>query len=409
MKAWMPILGCALLVCIGCAKQPRVPIDPFTFNHYVAENFDWPSIKRVLVMPMDSPRIPPAVTTQIRQALIAELQRDGRFEIVIAPDDIAELKSDKVFASGQFDEVELLYVSRKYQVQGVLFGRVTTYHAYPPPRIGMSLMLTSPAQAVVVASLDGMWDGREQGTVERTRQYFNKNQSWPQSLLGAERVLNSPDVFQRFVCNDVARTLRELVDSREGRGKAGRGGPNGYCPPDQMPGAGAGQMVGQPVTLQPLPPGAILVPNGQPMPDLNAPQSAPWSMQASPNSAAPGPMVEELPAMPHSRTPIPSSRSNRTIFGTKRDQKSLDYSPAIQPFRPVPTPKAGGARAAQVPPELPPTPQAQEASFQQPITDDAASGSPTDANFSAEDAAESGLPPPPPAPPKHRAPSSRRR
>ena len=71
----------------------------------------------------------------------------------------------------------------------------------------MSLMLISPAQAVVIAAVDGVWDAREQATADRARADYAQTVNFPETILAADLVLESPDVFRRFVSYSVASRL----------------------------------------------------------------------------------------------------------------------------------------------------------------------------------------------------------
>ena len=158
-------------------------------------------------MPLANQTAYPKVADEMQTNLAAELQRAGRFDIVVATREDNGARARDVFARGQFDEVELLRVAREYQAEAVLFGQVTQYHPYNPPRVGLSLLMISPAEGIVIASSDGLWDAREAGTAEQAKQNFKQSLSWPQSVVGADRVLESPDVFQRFVSYQVAQSL----------------------------------------------------------------------------------------------------------------------------------------------------------------------------------------------------------
>ena len=74
--------------------------------------------------------------------------------------EMTRARSGDVFNRGQFDELELLRVAREYDAQAILFGKVTQYYPYTPPKIGLSLIMISPAEGVAIASADGLWDAR---------------------------------------------------------------------------------------------------------------------------------------------------------------------------------------------------------------------------------------------------------
>ena len=189
------------------AKATQVVNAPAPFQQFVATNFDWPSVRRIVLMPLANQTAYPHVIDEMRDNLAAEIQRAGRFEIVVATYDDPGARSHDVFANGQFNELDVLRVAREYSADAVLFANVTQYHPYSPPRIGISLLLVSPAEGVAIASLSGLWDAREANTAAHAQTYFKQTQNWSRSLLGSERVIESPDVFQRYVCQQVSVAL----------------------------------------------------------------------------------------------------------------------------------------------------------------------------------------------------------
>ncbi|MBI5757318.1 MAG: hypothetical protein HZA46_02225 [Planctomycetales bacterium] len=198
-----------LCLCLGCAhgRSPDVVPAVAPFQQFIAPNVDWSTVQRVVLMPLANQSAYPRVAEELQTNLAAELQRAGRFDVVVSTREDPGARSEDVFARGQFDEVELLRIAREYQAQAVLFGTVAQYHPYSPPRVGLSLLMISPGEGIVIASSDGLWDSREAGTAAQAQNYYKTTLNWPQSVLGADRVLESPDVFQRFVCQQIAQTL----------------------------------------------------------------------------------------------------------------------------------------------------------------------------------------------------------
>jgi hypothetical protein len=210
------LLTVALVFCItlGCVyHRAPVPVEtvkniPSPYQQFIAKNFDWSTIHRVVMMPVANQSAFPNVNEEIQKNLAIELQRVGRFEIVVAKINDPGARAVDVFASGQFNEIESVRVAREYQADAILFVNVTHYHPYNPPRVGLSLLLISPAEGIPIASLSGLWDAREAPTLQLAQAYVKQSQNWSRSLLSQDRVLESPDVFQRFVCQQVSTTFQ---------------------------------------------------------------------------------------------------------------------------------------------------------------------------------------------------------
>ena len=205
------LLGPIVIFHSGCVRHRPVetvmPTEPAPFQQFVAPNFDWSTVKRVVLMPMANQTAFAQVSVEMQQNLAAELQRAGRFDVVLETQEDSVVRSREVFARGSFDELELLRVARDHDAQAILFGLVTQYHPYPPPRVGLSLIMISPAEGVAIASADGLWDAREVETAHQAKTYLQQQLNWRQSLMGVDRALESPDVYQRFVCQQVATSL----------------------------------------------------------------------------------------------------------------------------------------------------------------------------------------------------------
>lgn len=202
-----------LVLCLstGCVhpkgKVPAVNFAVAPYEQFVARNFDWSMVRRVVLMPLSNQTAYPKVVYELQANLAAEFQRTGRFEVVVASREDQGAMAHDVFTNGQFNEIDLLRVAREYEADAVMFANVTQYHPYSRPRVGLSLVMISPAEGISIASISGLWDAREASTSAQALAYFKQTQAWPRSLMGADRVFESPDVFQRFVCQQVATSL----------------------------------------------------------------------------------------------------------------------------------------------------------------------------------------------------------
>jgi hypothetical protein len=205
------LLGLWLSVHLGCAHAPVpttvVQTEPAPFQQFIAPNFDWSTVKRVVLMPLANQTEFSHVSVELQTNLAAELQRVGRFDVVVATQEDSGGRARDIFSTGAFDELELLRIARAYDAQAILFGNVTQYHPYAPPRVGLSLIMINPGEGVAIASADGLWDARELTTARQAQAYLQEKLSWRRGLLGTDRPLESPDVYQRFVCQQIATSL----------------------------------------------------------------------------------------------------------------------------------------------------------------------------------------------------------
>jgi hypothetical protein len=210
MRASMRMTAlCLFAMVLGCFPSPtrnRV-VAPVTFNQYQAPGFNWSSVRRVLILPLCNESNDPRVSDDIRDVLGVELQIRSSFEVVLAPIDKPPEWSNRVRFSGQFDEAELVELAQQYRADAVLCGAVSHYHAYPPPRVGLSLRLISTAEGIVIASIDGQWDARNGSVAEEACAFYGRSDSESLSNAGPDGILLSPRLFQKYVCANVSYVL----------------------------------------------------------------------------------------------------------------------------------------------------------------------------------------------------------
>jgi hypothetical protein len=218
----------ALAVAAGCQlfglepiRRKRPPAPP-TFSLYHQENWDWGRVDRVLVLPfLNNAPIPPRTARDIQAALTSKLQELGQFEVVSAPEDDQGLLTRPVHRGGRFDEAVMLDLGRAARADVIIAGTVTHYSAYPRQRLGLVLQGIGPREGKVVASVDGLWDTTDGNVAERCRAYYRQSKrprpAWVRNhvivsddAFAGELALDSPALFQRFVCHEAALGLLGL-------------------------------------------------------------------------------------------------------------------------------------------------------------------------------------------------------
>lgn len=210
MRGSLVLFFALVFLAAGCALcGGRAPCPP-PFSIYHAPSFDPNALQRVLLMPLANESPFPCAADDIRDALAAELQCIGPFEVVVAPITPETCHAKLVHLSGRFDEAAIAHLARTFKADAILVGAVTHFHPYPPPYIGLTVQLISPTSAVVIASVAGLWDGRDNHLAKEARVYYRKtNHPLLQPGQASEVGVTSPRLFQRLVCNQVAHALVE--------------------------------------------------------------------------------------------------------------------------------------------------------------------------------------------------------
>ncbi len=192
-----------LLATAGCQHAQPVP-EP-TFSYYHAPGLDWARVNRVLLLPLDNESTVNVAPEQVRRALAAELQQAGLFEVVPAPPDVYARLSAKIRYNGRFNEAVMIELARCARADLIVLGTISQYSPYRLPRLGLVLQVVSPADAVVVASVDGLWDAACASVATRARAYYHA--CGPAAAVTETLALESPQFFQRFVCHEAVEAL----------------------------------------------------------------------------------------------------------------------------------------------------------------------------------------------------------
>ncbi|MEX2285641.1 MAG: hypothetical protein WD648_01050 [Planctomycetaceae bacterium] len=149
----------------------------------------------------------PHAESDIRDALAAELRAAGLFEVVSCPCEIGESWAAALREHGRFDELNLIEITERFQVDGVIYGSLTDYCPYWPPRIGVNLHLVSTHEAVTLASVDGVWDTRDEYVASQAQRFYDARLSPKSRDPEGELMLHAPQLFQKFVANQIVHLL----------------------------------------------------------------------------------------------------------------------------------------------------------------------------------------------------------
>lgn len=275
------LLGLSLLAACGCAKPcpPCPPVVP-SCHQYQAPGFNWSSVRRILLVPLVNESTYPQAILEIQESLAARMQCGGRFEVVLATPDSHPACFDALRSDGHFDEVELIDLAMDYNVDAVLFGAITQYVPYTPPRVGLSLRLISPANGSLIASVDGLWDSRERAVADQARCYASLTLTEGPTLAGSDIAIDSPAVFRRFACHYAVEALVNPVQT-----------PAISFDPNQPPPPNGGPIT--PIQATEPAPGSAPVPFPPPVPPAPAEPD-----ESSPSPADNSPPTPILPALP---------------------------------------------------------------------------------------------------------------
>ena len=292
-------------------REPPLPGPP-TYSRYLLETWQWQDVARVLVLPPRNESRYTRAGQEVHVALTTELQKLGRFEVVAAPPDVEGQLAKLIHVSGRFDEGAILDLAKLTRADVIVFPTVTQYSPYPRPRMGLVLQAVSPLDGKVISSVDGLWDTNDAAVAEQMRTYYRQREKplprrvrnheiATQDSFAEELALDSPELFQRYICNIASRVLIGLPESG--------GRPMQMDRPLVLPRWRPGELLQvkgagrrdpcDPVPLAPggavaLPPGVPAAPRGTaPVPPVGvpSPSSDPMPMPAVPPTSGDPPIV----------------------------------------------------------------------------------------------------------------------
>lgn len=205
LARWSLCLALSVASVGGCkTKPPDAPVFS-SFNCYRRPQLEAMGIRRVVLLPLSNETGIPFAEERIREALAAELRIAGLFEVITPPPMIDLPHSAGIRSDGTFHESDLVTMARNFNADGVIFATVTDYRPYRPVRVGVNLHLVSTAEAITVASVDGLWDARDASV---TQLALMSEPGFAESAVpGSDISLYSPEAFHRFVGRQIAQAL----------------------------------------------------------------------------------------------------------------------------------------------------------------------------------------------------------
>ncbi len=232
-------LGGLFAVSCHSLLKPAPPPPETPVSQYHADSFSWEPIRRVLVLPVLNESIYTRAGDEIGVALSAELQALGRFEVISPPQGAKTQLASSIHRGGRFDEAVMLEIGRSCRADVIVHAAATQYSPYPRPRLGLVLQAVSPRDGVVVSSVDGLWDSTQHSVEIRAKLYYHQlpqRRPWirehkiaPDNGYADEMALESPQLFQRFVCHEaVERLIGQPASAASTECQAGIAAPPGH-------------------------------------------------------------------------------------------------------------------------------------------------------------------------------------
>ena len=194
-------LGCQFL---GCQVNDAPQVFNKTPNLRVYQRAVQPSIRRIVVLPIQSRRNHWEFANQLRQEVSQQLSAFSGIEIIeLSQNDLVWCQQNLV-TRGSLDERFLARMHREYRADAVLFSNLEVRRAYAPQSADLSCYLIHTHESVVANSVSGTWDLKRPSDQARFQCYIQNlsldmdAQTWAQ---------DSPRIFAGFVARDTTHGL----------------------------------------------------------------------------------------------------------------------------------------------------------------------------------------------------------
>jgi hypothetical protein len=201
------LLLAALLGTTGCAFT-RLP-SPKPVNWYLGHRNDVIGVRRIMVLPFREAAGVQADNQVVRDAFLAELSKLQRFELIPLPTGTEE--DERIYRAlthGRVSAESLVALAKRYKLDGVLVGTITSYRPYLPPHLGLRTKLFSVHSGSFIWAAEGLYDANDARTMEDLEHYQQSFLAAESSMHGVRINLLSPQKFATYVCHRLVGTWR---------------------------------------------------------------------------------------------------------------------------------------------------------------------------------------------------------
>lgn len=199
----LALVGLAL-ACAACASRPLHM--PELASSRVVEDLDTYRLQRVGILPFSGADVSSEQALQLQAAFHSELAQAVPFELVpLAAGDLAEIEESDPQRLGWYRPKTIIDLSRRYSLDGLVFGSVTQQRFFPPQILSVQVELVSAETGLVLWSSAVHLDGSDPRVQDGLQIFYGSasrdtsgSPSWDVALL-------SPERFARFAAFQIAR------------------------------------------------------------------------------------------------------------------------------------------------------------------------------------------------------------
>jgi len=205
---FVSIIGCVVSDMEGVVRETFYTKKYDTINYHKSEEYLNSRLHRVLLLPFTVESQRDKVVDEITDAFYIELQKSGKFEIIVPQgfQDILALQND-IWNRGLIRSETIEEAKRRYKVDALIFGTITQYQPYEPPVLGIKIGMFSAISGNIMWSSDAIFDSSDASVVKLVKTYYKEHYKRKQSLYDWKIILLSMKRYAQFVAYHMVDTL----------------------------------------------------------------------------------------------------------------------------------------------------------------------------------------------------------
>lgn len=204
LRSLVALASALPLLLAACSSLPTKEV-PLLATGRITSDFETYSIRRVGLLPIRSDDDDGGADEALEQAFHAELVDATGYEVItLSQHDLLEFEALQPFRRGSYSAATLLELRRRFLLDAVAVGAVSSRRVVPPQRLGVQLDLISCETGATLWSSRVLLNAADAETREALAAW---SQEHTDSIDGAELVLLSPRRFARFAAWQVMQLL----------------------------------------------------------------------------------------------------------------------------------------------------------------------------------------------------------
>ena len=171
----------------------------------VASDFDTYKITRVGLMPFQGSDVDLARGDSLQLSFYSEFSRTTPFEVVLLNKvDLEEVNGSEPYRRGWYHPTTIIEISRRYNLDAVLFGTVVREQFFPPQELSVQVDMVAAETGLVIWSSSAHLSASDERVQDGLKIYYDEDLA---GSPGWELSLVSPTQFARFAAFQIASLL----------------------------------------------------------------------------------------------------------------------------------------------------------------------------------------------------------